>query len=91
MVSLPMAAEGKVLGALNVYSREPDAFSAEAVSIGELIAGQAGIATQVASSFFRPPRSRGAAADGHAVPGGHRAGQGRPDGVSALQIGRAHV
>ncbi len=53
MVSLPMAAEGKVLGALNVYSRQPDAFGAEAVSIGELIAGQAGIATQVAGSFFR--------------------------------------
>jgi transcriptional regulator with GAF, ATPase, and Fis domain len=53
MVSLPMAAEGKILGAFNVYSRQPDAFDAQAVSVCELIAAQAGIATQVAASFFR--------------------------------------
>jgi hypothetical protein len=53
MVSLPMAAEGRVPGALNVYSREPDALGAEAVSVCELIAAQAGIATQVAALFFR--------------------------------------
>ena len=53
MVSLPMMAEGKILGALDVYSRKPDALTAEDVSLGELIAAQAGIATQVAASFFR--------------------------------------
>ena len=53
MVSLPMTAEGKVLGALDVYSRQQDAFDAEAVAVCELIAAQAGIATQVAASFFR--------------------------------------
>lgn len=52
-VSVPMSAEGQVLGALNVYSRTPDAFSAEAVSIGEIIAAHAGLASQVASAFFR--------------------------------------
>ena len=53
MVSLPMSAEGKVVGALNVYSREADRFSAEDVSLGELMAAQAGVAMQVAASFFR--------------------------------------
>ena len=53
MVSLPMAAEGKVVGALNVYSREADRFTAEDVSLGELLATQAGVAMQVAASFFR--------------------------------------
>ncbi|MCU1692204.1 MAG: histidine kinase [Frankiales bacterium] len=53
MVSLPMAAEGKIVGALNVYSREPDAFDAETVALGEMMAAQAGVATQVAASFFR--------------------------------------
>lgn len=52
-VSLPMAAEGQVLGALNLYSRKANAFSAGAVSLGELLAAQAGMATQVAASFFR--------------------------------------
>ncbi len=51
--SLPMSSEGKIVGALNVYSREPGRFSAEDVSLGELIATQAGVAMQVAASFFR--------------------------------------
>ena len=53
MVSLPMASDGKIVGALNVYSREPGRFSAEDVSLGELMAAQAGVAMQVAASFFR--------------------------------------
>lgn len=53
MVSAPMAAEGKILGALNVYSKQPDAFDAEAVSLLEIVAAQAGLAIQVAASFFR--------------------------------------
>lgn len=53
MVSLPMTSEGKVLGALNLYSRAPDAFRTDAVSLGEILAAQAGMATQVAASFFR--------------------------------------
>ena len=53
MVSLPMAAEGKIVGALNLYSRRPDALDAQEVSLGELIAAQAGVAMQVAASFFR--------------------------------------
>ncbi|MCW2666275.1 MAG: hypothetical protein JWN57_1237 [Frankiales bacterium] len=53
MVSLPLSSEGKSVGALNLYSREPEQFDAEAVSLGELMAAQAGIALQVAASFFR--------------------------------------
>ena len=53
VVSLPMASEGKVLGALNAYSRKADAFPAEVVALGELIAAQASIATLVASSYYR--------------------------------------
>jgi GAF domain-containing protein len=52
MVSLPMAAEGKILGALNLYAREPEAFTAQEVSIGEVIAAHAGLASQAAASFF---------------------------------------
>ena len=52
VISLPLSAEGRQLGALNLYSREPDAFDAEAASIGEVIAGHAGLAAQVAAAFF---------------------------------------
>ena len=51
-VSIPMAAEGKVVGALNVYSRTPDAFTAAAVSVAEVVGAHAGLAAQVASAFF---------------------------------------
>lgn len=52
MFSLPMSAESKLMGALNVYSREPDTFRAQDVSLGELLSAQAGMAMQVAASFF---------------------------------------
>lgn len=51
-VSIPMAAEGKVVGALNVYARTPDAFSAAAVSVAEVVGAHAGLASQVAAAFF---------------------------------------
>ncbi len=51
-VSLPMSAEGKVVGALNLYSRTPGAFSAEAVSMAEVVGAHAGLAVQVATAFF---------------------------------------
>lgn len=53
MVSLPLAVENKTLGALNVYARQPDAFTAEAVSIAEVIAAHATLASQVAATLFR--------------------------------------
>jgi GAF domain-containing protein len=51
-VSLPLSSEGKVVGALNFYSRTPDSFTPEAVAVAELIAAHAGLAIQVATAFF---------------------------------------
>src|SRR4051794_9792334 len=53
IMSLPMAAEGTLIGALNLYSREPEAFDAEAASIGEVVSAHAGLASQVTAAFFR--------------------------------------
>ena len=51
MVSLPMTVESKSMGALNVYSRKPEAFGAEEVSIAEILAGHASLASQVAATL----------------------------------------
>jgi GAF domain-containing protein len=51
MVSLPMTVEAKTIGALNVYSREADAFGPEEVSLAEIIAGHAGLASQVTAAL----------------------------------------
>jgi len=53
MVSLPLTVEGKILGALNIYSREPDAFSSEAVSVAEIIAAHASLAMHVATALHQ--------------------------------------
>jgi GAF domain-containing protein len=53
MISLPMTTESKIIGALNVYARVPDAFTAEAVSLAEIIAGHASLASQVSATLFR--------------------------------------
>lgn len=53
VVSLPMMAHGQCVGALNLYAREVDAFTSESVSVGEILAAHAGLATQVATAFFR--------------------------------------
>jgi GAF domain-containing protein len=52
MVSLPMSAEGKVVGALNLYSKNVDEFTADAVSVAEVISAHAGLASQVAAAMF---------------------------------------
>ncbi len=36
-----------------MYSRQPDAFDAEAVSVAEIVAGHASLASQVAATLFR--------------------------------------
>lgn len=51
MVSIPMTVEAKTIGALNVYARTVDAFGAEEVSIAEIVAGHASLATQVATAL----------------------------------------
>src|SRR3954465_14230701 len=52
MMSLPMAAEGNLIGALNVYSQQLDTFDAETASIGEIVSAHAGLACQVSAAFF---------------------------------------
>lgn len=52
MMSLPLSTENKPTGALNVYSREPDAFGPMEFSIAEIIAGHANLASQTAATLF---------------------------------------
>jgi GAF domain-containing protein len=52
MLSIPMSAEGKLIGALNLYSRDRVAFDPQSVALAEIIAGHAGLASQVAAAFF---------------------------------------
>lgn len=52
VVSLPLMSQGLCIGALNLYAREADIFSAEEVSVAEIIAGHASLASQVAVAFF---------------------------------------
>jgi GAF domain-containing protein len=51
LVSLPMTIEAKTIGALNVYSRREDAFHSDDVSVAEILAGHASLATQVAAAL----------------------------------------
>lgn len=53
LVSLPMSAQGKVIGALNLYARTPDAFDSDAVSVAEIVAAHAGLASEVSAAYFR--------------------------------------
>jgi len=53
MMSLPMSAEGNVIGALNLYSRHTNAFNAEAASLAAVVAAHAGLASQVSAAFFQ--------------------------------------
>jgi GAF domain-containing protein len=52
MQSLPLSAEGLLIGALNLYAEEPDAFDVAAVAVAEVVAAHAGLASHVASAFF---------------------------------------
>jgi GAF domain-containing protein len=52
MISVPTLSEGRIIGALNVYAKEPDAFTPESVSVLEIVAAHAGLASQVSSAFF---------------------------------------
>ena len=52
MVSIPMAAEGSNIGALNLYAREPETFDGEKASLAEIVAAHAGLAIQVSAALF---------------------------------------
>lgn len=51
-LSLPLAADGRTVGVLNLYSREVDAFDREALALGELLAAHAALAVQAAVAYY---------------------------------------
>ena len=51
-LSLPLAADGRTVGALNLYSRTTDAFDRDALAVGELLAAHAALAVQAAMAFY---------------------------------------
>ena len=50
-LSIPLLTDGSVLGAMNVYAHEPNAFDERAVGVGELFAVPAAIAVQNAQAL----------------------------------------
>jgi GAF domain-containing protein len=52
MMSIPMSAHGQVIGALNLYGREVDAFGSDAAALAAIVAAHAGLASHVAAAFF---------------------------------------
>jgi GAF domain-containing protein len=51
-LSLPLAADGRTVGALNLYSRQLDAFDRETVAVGELLAAHASLAVSAATAYY---------------------------------------
>lgn len=51
-LSLPLTADGRTVGALNLYSREVDAFDSDAVAVGELLAAHAALAVSAATAYY---------------------------------------
>lgn len=50
-LSLPLTADGRTVGALNLYAREPDAFGGSELAFGQLLAAHASLAVQAASAY----------------------------------------
>lgn len=51
-LSIPMAADGRTVGALNLYSRARDAFGREELALGELLTAHAALAVQAAVAYY---------------------------------------
>ena len=51
-LSLPLTADGRTVGALNLYSRVPDAFDNDVVGVGELLAAHASLAVSAATAYY---------------------------------------
>lgn len=51
-LSLPLVADGRTVGALNLYSRAPDTFDNETVAVGELLAAHASLAISAATAYY---------------------------------------
>jgi GAF domain-containing protein len=51
-LSLPLAADGRTVGALNFYSRQPDVFDGAALALAELLAAHASLAVQASTAYY---------------------------------------
>lgn len=58
-LSVPLSADGRVVGALNLYGREPDVFDTDAVALATLLSAHASLALQAASAYFSSRRLAG--------------------------------
>ena len=52
VLSLPLTADGRTVGALNLYSRAPDAFGPAELAFGQLLAAHASLAVQAAAAYY---------------------------------------
>jgi GAF domain-containing protein len=52
VLSLPLTADGRTVGALNLYSRRPAAFGPEELAFGQLLAAHASLAIQAAAAYY---------------------------------------
>lgn len=52
VLSLPLAADGRTVGALNLYARKPHVFDAQWLAVGELLAAHAGLAISAATAYY---------------------------------------
>lgn len=62
-LSLPLLAEDRSIGALNVYARPRDSFSAESVRLGEAFAGPAAVTVANAQALAKAERVVGQLSD----------------------------
>jgi GAF domain-containing protein len=51
-LSVPLMADGRTVGALNLYGREPGAFGAEHLAFAQLLAAHASLAVQAAAAYY---------------------------------------
>ncbi len=51
-LSVPLSSDGRTVGALNLYGREPDVFGTSDVGIATLLAAHASLALQAANAYF---------------------------------------
>jgi GAF domain-containing protein len=51
-LSIPLAADGRTVGALNFYAKQVDAFDTETIAVGELLGAHASLAIQAATAYY---------------------------------------
>ena len=51
-LSFPLTADGRTVGALNLYGRRPDVFGPEQLAFGQLLAAHASLAVQAATAYY---------------------------------------